>query len=136
MGRTRTLGRLASLFCVICCAVWLWRQVLHQPVDLRRFVTLYLVGLVFAIGARLQALRWVVPTRGGWMLAPLVGRPWRLPRFREVFVRGEDVIAIAFPVPRSRRGPKKVGPRPRPMTTRSPAFLHPEGVGRLARDPA
>jgi len=96
MRRVRALSRLASLFCVASCAAFLWRQVLHQPTDLRRLVALYLVGLLVAIGVRLLALRQVVVTRGGWLLAPLIGPARPIPLARDVYVRGDDVVAVAI----------------------------------------
>ena len=96
MARVRGCGRLASLFCVTSCAVFLWKQVLHQPTDLRRLIALYLVGLLFAIGIRLWALRQVVATRGGWLLAPLIGPARPMPPVRHAFVRGDDVVAVAI----------------------------------------
>jgi hypothetical protein len=95
MRRVRALTRLGSLFCLMSCAVFLWRQVLHEPTDMRRFIALYLIGLLFAIGARLLALRQVVATPGGWLLAPFIGRARPMPPVRGVFVRGEDVVAVA-----------------------------------------
>jgi hypothetical protein len=95
MRRVRALTRLGSLFCLMSCAVFLWRQVLHEPTDTRRFIALYLVGLLFAIGARLLALRQVVATPGGWLLAPLIGRARPMLPVRGVVVRGEDVVAMA-----------------------------------------
>jgi hypothetical protein len=94
MRRVRALARLGSLFCLTACAVFLGRQVLHEPTDLRRFIALYLIGLLFAIGVRLLALRQVVATRGGWLLAPLIGPARPMPPVRDVFVRGDDVVAL------------------------------------------
>jgi len=96
MRRVRALTRLGSLFCLICCAVFLWRQVLHEPSDVRRFIALYLAGFLFAIGVRLVALRQVVAAHGRWLLAPLIGRASPMPPVQRVFVRGEDVVAVAI----------------------------------------
>lgn len=96
MRRVRALTRLGSLFCLTSCAVFLWRQVLHEPTDPRRFIALYLLGLFFAIGARLLALRQVVATRGRWLLAPLIGPARVMPPVRDAFVREDDVVAVGI----------------------------------------
>ena len=52
------------------------------------------VGIIFAVGARLLALRHVIVTRGGWLLAPLLGRARPMPRLQKVFSSGDDIVAV------------------------------------------
>jgi hypothetical protein len=96
MARVRGLVRLGQVLSLMTCAVFLWREVAHHPTDVHRFITLYLGGLLFAIVSRLGLLRQVVATRDGWVLAPIIGPPRPIPPVRQAFVRGHDVVAVAF----------------------------------------
>jgi hypothetical protein len=96
MARVRALTRLGSLFCLMSCAVFLWRQVAHQPTDLHRFIALYVLGILFAVAIRIWSLRQVVAVHDRWLLVPLIGPPRPMPAVRDAFVLGDDVVVRAF----------------------------------------